>query len=61
MIYERDYEFLKNKFNEILVPTILMAMSDKVCQLVDIFIISFVLTSSALSIFGLVLPLNYYN
>ena len=37
----RDFDFLKNKYREMLLPTLLMLLSDKTCLLIDVAIIGF--------------------
>ena len=56
---ERRYTFLKNKYNELLLPTLFMVMSDKICTVVDVIIIGFLLGSVQLSVVNLASPLTY--
>ena len=56
---ERKYDFLKRKYNELLLPTFFMVMSEKVCTVIDIIIIGFLLGSTQLSVINLASPLTY--
>lgn len=58
---ERNYTFLKNKYNSLLLPTIFMVMSEKMAYVIDIIIISFTLGSSQLSVINLISPFLYYT
>ena len=55
----RRYTFLKNKYNELLLPTLFMVMSEKICTVVDVIIIGFLLGSVQLSVVNLAAPLTY--
>ena len=56
---ERRYEFLKNKYNELLLPTIFMVASEEICSLIDVIIISFLIGSTQLAIINLIAPMNH--
>ena len=56
---ERNYTFLKKKYNELLLPTFFMVMSEKMCTVIDVVIIGFFLGSTQLSIVNLASPLTY--
>ena len=56
---ERRYAFLKNKYNELLLPTFFMVMSEKVCAVIDVIIIGFLLGSVQLSVVNLASPMTY--
>jgi len=56
---ERNYSFLKNKYNELLLPTFFMVMSEKICVLIDMLIIGIFLGSTQLSVINLATPLTY--
>ena len=56
---ERKYTFLKKKYNELLLPTFFMVMSEKLCAIVDVIIIGFLLGSTQLSVVNLASPLTY--
>ena len=56
---ERRYSFLKNKYNELLLPTLFMVMSEKICAVIDVIIIGFLLGSIQLSVVNLASPLTY--
>ena len=55
----RRYTFLKNKYNELLLPTLFMVMSEKICTVVDVIIIGFILGSVQLSVVNLAAPMTY--
>lgn len=55
----RKYDFLKNKYNELLLPTIFMLISDKSCSIIDVIIIGFFLGSTQLSVINMASPLTY--
>lgn len=56
---EREYDFLKRKYNELLLPTFFMVMSEKVAMVIDVIIIGFFLGSTQLSVINLASPLTY--
>lgn len=56
---ERRYTFLKNKYNELLLPTFFMVMSEKICAVIDVIIIGFLLGSVQLSVVNLASPMTY--
>lgn len=56
---ERKYDFLKNKYNELLLPTFFMVMSEKVCAVIDVIIIGFLLGPVQLSVVNLASPMTY--
>ena len=56
---ERRYTFLRNKYNELLLPTLFMVMSEKICTVIDVIIIGFLLGSVQLSVVNLASPLTY--
>ena len=56
---ERNYEFLRHKYNELLLPTFFMVMSEKVCSVIDVIIIGFLLGSTQLSVINLASPITY--
>lgn len=56
---ERKYDFLKKKYNSILVPTIFMVMSEKIALMIDIVIIGLLIGSSQLSAINMASPLTY--
>lgn len=58
---ERKYTFLKNKYNNLLLPTFFMVMSEKVAVVIDIIIIGFLIGSQQLSIINIASPLTYYT
>lgn len=55
---ERNYTFLKHKYNELLLPTFFMVMSEKICIVIDVIIIGFILGSTQLSLLNLASPLT---
>lgn len=56
---KRKYTFLKNKYNELLLPTLFMVMSEKICTVIDVMIIGMLLGSTQLSVLNLASPLTY--
>lgn len=56
---ERKYTFLKHKYNELLLPTFFMVTSEKICAVIDVIIIGFLLGSTQLSVINLASPLTY--
>lgn len=56
---ERKYTFLKKKYDEFLLPTFFMVMSEKVCVIIDIIIIGFLLSSTQASVINLTSPVTY--
>ena len=55
----KEIPFLKNKYNELLLPTLFMVMSEKICAVTDVIIIGFLLGSIQLSVVNLASPLTY--
>ena len=55
----RKYTFLRKKYNELLLPTLFMVMSEKLCVIIDILIIGIILGSTQASIINLASPLTY--
>lgn len=51
---ERKYSFLKEKYYELLIPTMLMVMSEKVCAVADVFLIGRFLGGGMLASINLV-------
>ena len=58
---ERKYEFLRKKYNELLLPTFFMEMSEKICTLIDLIIIGFFIGSSQLAVLNLANPITYFT
>ena len=58
---ERQYFFLRRKYNELLLPTFFMVMSEKMCTVVDVIIRGFFLGSSQLAVLNLASPLTYFT
>lgn len=58
---ERKYTFLKHKYNELLLPTFFMVMSEKLAVVIDVIIIGFILGSAQLSVINLASPLTYFT
>ena len=44
----RNFDFLKHKYRELLLPTLLMLLSDKICFIVDVALIGFFIPDSTL-------------
>lgn len=58
----RDFDFLKDKYMELLLPTLLMLLSDKICLIADAAIIGlFFIDSSFLSSIDLSTPFIYFS
>ena len=57
----RDYDFLKKKYMELLLPTILTVMSEKICQIADIFIIGIIIGVTDITVLQGVSPFIYLS
>lgn len=58
----RNFDFLKNKYRELLLPTLLMLLSDKICFIIDIAVIAmFIPDSTLLSAINLASPFIYFS
>ena len=58
----RDFDFLKHKYRELLWPTLLMLLSDKICFIIDIAIIAlFISDSTLLAAINLASPFIYFS
>ena len=55
----RKYTFLRKKYNELLLPTLFMVMSEKLCVIIDIIIIGIILGSTQASVINLASPITY--
>lgn len=58
---ERRYEFLRLKYYELLIPTLFMVMSEKICSVIDIFIIGNLVGGEHLAPLNLVSPMLYFT
>lgn len=56
---DRKYDFLRHKYNELLLPTFFMVMSEKICAVIDVIIIGFLLGSTQLAVINLASPITY--
>ena len=56
---ERRYTLLKNKYNELLLPTLFTIISGSLCGFIDVVIAGFLLDSTQLSVLFLGAPLKY--
>ena len=56
---ERRYTLLKNKYNELLLPTLFTIISGSLCGFIDVVIAGFLLDSTQLSVLFLGSPLKY--
>lgn len=56
---ERKYKFLKNKYYNLLLPTVFMVMSEKIALVIDVIIIGYILGSTQLSVLNIASPLTY--
>ena len=58
----RNFDFLKHKYRELLLPTLLMLLSDKICFIIDVAIIAmFIPDSTFLSAINLASPFIYFS
>ena len=58
---ERKYQFLKDKYYELLIPTLFMVMSEKIAVVIDVIIIGMIIGGSKLSPINSVSPLLYFT
>ena len=58
---ERKYLFLKDKYYELLLPTLFMVLSEKICVVIDIMLIGWFIGGSQLSSLNLMSPLLYFT
>lgn len=58
---QRKYLFLKDKYYELLLPTVFMVMSEKICVIIDIFLIGLIIGGSQLAPLNLMSPLLYFT
>ena len=56
-MYERNYNLLKGKFNEFLIPTLLTTMANNICLFSDSLIVSYLIGSFNLAAIQLVVPI----
>ena len=56
---ERKYLFLKDKYYELLLPTLFMVLSEKICVVIDIMLVGWFIGGSQLSSLNLMSPLLY--
>ena len=56
---ERRYTLLKNKYNELLLPTLFTIISGSLCGVIDVIISGFLLDPTSLSVLFLGSPLKY--
>ena len=57
IMYERNYNLLKGKFNEFLIPTLLTTMANNICLFSDSLIVSYLIGSFNLAAIQLVVPI----
>lgn len=58
----RDLDFLKHKYRELLLPTLLMLLSDKICLIADAVLIGYFFEdSSFLSAINMASPYIYFS
>ncbi len=58
----RNFDFLKHKYRELLLPTLLMLLSDKICFIVDVALIGFFIPDSTLlAAINLASPFIYFS
>ena len=58
---ERRYAFLRHKYYELLIPTLFMVMSEKICSIIDIFLIGNFVGGEFLAPLNLVSPMLYFT
>lgn len=58
---ERKYSFLKDKYYELLLPTVFMVMSEKIAVVIDVMMIGMIIGGSQLSSLNLMAPLLYFT
>lgn len=58
---ERKYRFLRDKYYELLLPTLFMVMSEKIAVVIDVIIIGMIIGGSQLSPINSVSPLLYFT
>lgn len=58
---ERKYLFLKDKYYELLIPTLFMVMSEKIAVVIDIIMIGLIIGGSKLAPLNLMSPLLYFT
>ena len=58
---ERKYRFLRDKYYELLIPTLFMVMSEKIAVVIDVIIIGMILGGSQLSPINSISPMLYFT
>ena len=58
---ERKYQFLRDKYYELLLPTLFMVMSEKIAVVIDVVVIGLLIGGSQLSSLNLISPLLYFT
>ena len=58
---ERKYRFLRDKYYELLLPTLFMVMSEKIAVVIDVVVIALLIGGSQLSSLNLMSPLLYFT
>lgn len=58
---ERKYQFLRDKYYELLLPTLFMVMSEKIAVVIDVVVIGLLIGGSQLSSLNLMSPLLYFT
>ena len=58
---ERKYRFLRDKYYELLLPTLFMVMSEKIAVVIDVVIIGMLIGGSQLASLNLMSPLLYFT
>lgn len=56
---KRKYDFLKDKYNELLLPTLFLVLSEKICVVLDVILIGILIGSNELASINLISPLLY--
>ena len=60
-VLKRNYELIRRKYNELLLPTFFMVMSEKLCVIVDVLIIGAILGSTQMTVVNMASPLTYVS
>jgi len=58
---ERKYSFLRDKYYELLLPTMFMVMSEKIAVVIDVVLIGLILGGSELAPVNSISPLLYFT
>ena len=56
----RGFDFLKRRYYEVLIPNLLVQLSDKLGTVLDVIVVGFLLGNSMLPVLNVVSPLFYF-